>query len=130
MPSVIIAFFAPLAFLLAGTNYLQKRQAERKSQNLDRIANDLSRFINEGERLLARRSEDPLPIQDHNNWVEHIEGYLRKNLDESYIVRLNNHSGLVSYGDGSERSMFRVYIERRTRRLHEFISEINQRRNN
>ncbi len=86
----------------------------------------LARFIREGQQLRTRLNERPLPIQDHNEWVDHTGTYLQDNLGPAYEVRLNDFSGMVFYGDGSERSQMSKSIEGRLRRLHEFLHEINR----
>lgn len=91
-----------------------------------KLATELSAFITEGQQLRARLDENPLPIREHNEWVDRVGEFLKENVGVAYEVRLNDFSGMTFYGDGTERSNFSRSIEGRLRRLHEFISEIAQ----
>jgi hypothetical protein len=83
----------------------------------------LSVFAEQASSLAAKASEEPLPIEAHNEWVSRVEAYLGKELDASYAARFRNFSGMTFYGDGSPRSNYKNSLDGRTRRLHEFISE-------
>ncbi len=83
----------------------------------------LSGFIKEAQLLRKRLNENPLPIKDHNEWVERVNKYLKENLGSAYEVRFNDFSGMTFYGDNSEKSKMSRSLEGRSRRLHEFISE-------
>ena len=83
----------------------------------------LADLASQASSLIARASEDPLPIGDHNEWVSRAESYLRGELDASYAERFGNFSGMTLYGDGSARSNFKTSLDGRTRRLHEFMRE-------
>ena len=84
----------------------------------------LATFLAEAQRLRLRLNEKPLPITDHNAWVEKVAAYLQKHLGQAYVVRFSDFSGMTFYSDGSERSNMERAIEGRSRRLHEFISEL------
>lgn len=87
-------------------------------------ANEISAFIQEGQKLMNRREETPLPIEEHNAWVSRMETYLRKLRRADYAVRLNDFSGLTFYGDGSDKAKYSRAIDGRLRRLHEFLREL------
>jgi hypothetical protein len=74
--------------------------------------------------LRSRLNEQPLPIADHNAWVDGVRSYLRENLGADFEVRFSDFSGMVFYGDGSERSIMARSLEGRARRLNEFIAEL------
>lgn len=84
----------------------------------------ISDFIREGQALRARLREEPLPVQEHNDWVERMVGYFKQHKGRAYEVRLSDFSGMTFYGDGSERSRMGNSIDGRVRRMHEFISEL------
>lgn len=88
--------------------------------------NRLSEFIREGQTLRARSSENPLPIEDHNTWVDHNSSYLIGENKAPYETRLRDFSGMVFYVDGSEKSKYERSIDGRIRRLHEFLAEIQK----
>lgn len=111
--------FAIAAFVLVITDLI-RRYVPSKSIDPEKLAN----FIREGQDLAARLNENPLPIQEHDEWVERMVDYLKKHKEGGYDVRLNDFSGMVFYGDGSERSKMSRSIDGRLRRLHEFISEL------
>ena len=95
---------------------------ETQRDRSDRLAG----FIQEGQQLRERSKERPLPIQDHNDWVDRMAAYLRSTLGEAYEVRLSDFSGMTFYDSGSGESKFLKSIDGRLRRLHEFIREINR----
>lgn len=84
----------------------------------------LAQFVTEAQQLRKRLDEDPLPIADHNEWVERTSEYLRAHLGAAYEVRFSDFSGVVFYGDGSDRSQMSKSLEGRTRRLQEFLHEL------
>jgi len=85
---------------------------------------DLAEFIHMGKELHARSNEDPLPVEEHNDWVKRMNTYFLSHKGRGYEVRLSDFSGMTFYGDGSERSNFKKSIDGRLRRLHEFLSEL------
>ena len=87
-------------------------------------AQEISIFIEQGQRLMSRKDESPLPIEEHNVWVTGMETYFRKLGRADYAVRLSDFSGLTFYGDGSEKSQYSRAIDGRLRRLHEFLREL------
>src|SRR3990172_134250 len=84
---------------------------------------ELAAFIQEGQKLLGRKDESPLPIEAHNNWIERMEKHLKKQNRSDFVVRLSDFSGLTFFGDGSEKSKFVNSVDGRLRRLHEFMRE-------
>jgi hypothetical protein len=90
------------------------------------VRNQLSEFIKQAESLLHRQNEMPLPIKDHNDWTAAVEAYLRSTLDQSYVVRFGNFSGMTFFSDGSERATYRNSLDGRVRRLNEFIQEFRE----
>jgi hypothetical protein len=92
---------------------------ERQSPHAEKMAS----FIVEAQKLRDRLGETPLPVRDHNEWVERVNQYLKANLGVAYEVRFNDFSGMTFYGNGTDRSAMSRSLEGRSRRLHEFISE-------
>ena len=84
----------------------------------------LSGFIREGQELREHLEENPSQTEQHNAWVERINGYFLEQGAEDYAVRLNDFSGMTFYGDGSDRSQISNSITGRCQRLQEFIAEI------
>jgi hypothetical protein len=116
------------AFALSGVITLLAEWFRRHlSTGVD--ANAVSAFIEEGRRLMSRQMESPLPVQDHNEWVERMDSYFRKLGRHDFAVRLGDFSGFTFYGDGSERSRYSMGIDGRLRRLHEFLRELSQKEN-
>jgi hypothetical protein len=85
---------------------------------------DLSGFIRDGQRLRERSREDPIPIAEHNAWVERMTAFFKTRKGHGYDVRLNDFSGMTFLGDESDRSKFERSIDGRIRRLHEFLKEL------
>ena len=90
------------------------------------IRERLAAFAEEATALAARSTEEPLPIQEHNDWVSKVEAFLRSELDSSYSARFSNFSGMTFFGDGSAKSNFRNSVDGRTRRIHEFMREYKE----
>ncbi len=116
-------------FSLAGATLLtlvavQLHRINDRATRLKAHRECLAEFMKEGESLLSRSDEDPLPTEQHDNWVARVELYLRENLDASYAARLGNFSGMTFYGDGSKKSNFKNAIGGRTSRLHQFLTEL------
>lgn len=84
----------------------------------------LAQFLLDAQALRNRIGETPLPIEEHNAWVDRMNSYFTEQNAEEYVVRLGDFSGMKFYGDGSERSRMSNSIDGRSRRLHEFIAEI------
>jgi hypothetical protein len=89
-----------------------------------RIVRNVARFVREGQQLRLRSRENPLPVAEHNEWVERMTTYFKSRNDGGYDVRLNDFSGMTFFSDGSERAKFENSIDGRIRRLHEFLKEI------
>lgn len=87
----------------------------------------LATFLSEAQGLRSRLNQQPLPIADHNAWVNRVGQYLNENLGPEFGVRFGDFSGMVFYGDGSERSQLSRSLEGRSRRLNEFIEELGRR---
>lgn len=94
---------------------------ERKQQT-EKLAN----FIKEAQSLGAQLNQTPLPIADHNAWVERVEVWLRGHLGAAYVVLFSDFSGMAFYGDGSDKSQMSRSLEGRSRRLREFIAELSR----
>jgi len=86
----------------------------------------LAEFVEEGQQLKGRLNENPLPVFEHNEWVDRMNNYFEENGGNEYKVRLSDFSGMRFYGDGSEKSSMSNSIEGRVRRLHEFMSELSK----
>jgi hypothetical protein len=93
-------------------------------RNFQQHQDQLAAFLIEAQQLRSRLNEDPLPIRDHNVWVERVSGFLRENLTGAHEIRFSDFSGMTFNGDGSERSNMSRSLEGRSRRLHEFLSEM------
>jgi hypothetical protein len=93
-------------------------------QNHQEHKDQLAAFIGEAQNLRKRLDEDPLPVRDHNEWVDRVKQYLKEHFGSAHEIRFGDFSGLTFYGDGSERSKFTQSLDGRSRRLHEFISEM------
>jgi hypothetical protein len=87
----------------------------------------LAAFLSEAQGLQSRLNEHPLPVAEHNAWVERVRQYLSQNLGAEFEVRFGDFSGMVFYGDGSERSQFSRSLDGRSRRLNQFIEELGRR---
>lgn len=112
------------AFALSGVVAAALAECFRRYLRTGVAAQELSAFIEQGQRLMNRKEENPLPIGEHNAWVEEMETYFGKFGRADYVVRLSDFSGLTFYGDGSEKSKYSNALDGRLRRLHEFLREV------
>ena len=109
--------------LLLGIGIARRAKSnEGKKQKLVYV-NTLAGFLSKGNELRALRDQDPLPIQEHNDWVEEVKGYLNESGKSYLVARFSDTSGITFFGDGSKRSEFSNSLTGRIQRLHEFISE-------
>ena len=113
------------AIFLAGVAIYLHRVSDRSVLNAP-LKRQLAIFLSEAQRLRSRLNEQPLPIVDYNDWVSRAGTYLRENLGPDFEVRFGDFSGMVFYGDGSERSKMSNSIDGRSRRLIEFMTELGR----
>lgn len=83
----------------------------------------LADFLREGHELHGRLGENPLPTEDHNVWIDRINGYLSEQGASDYVVRLSDFSGMTLLEDGSDRSRMSNSITGRCQRIREFLAE-------
>ena len=100
--------------------YSQYRDRKTNEDLIDRI----SCFIEDGQTIRRLADKEPLPIDKHNEWVSLVHEYFDDQKQRGYSVRFNDFSGLVFYGNGSEKSKLLNSIEGRITRLAEFVSEL------
>ena len=86
----------------------------------------LASFLSEAQSLQSRLNEQPLPLAEHNAWVDRVCQYLSQNLGAEFGVRFGDFSGMVFYGDSSERSQLSRSLDGRSRRLNQFIEELGR----
>jgi hypothetical protein len=84
----------------------------------------LAAFLFEAQKLRARKNEDPLPIAEHNDWVDRVNAYLREVFGKAHEARFSDFSGMVFHGEGTDRSNYDHSLDGRSRRLHQFLSEL------
>lgn len=120
--ATILGGIAAIAYFWDKWRGKQKWTETEKDRHIEKLAN----FLAEAQRLRERLNEVPLPIKDHNDWVDRVSEYLKQYFGRAYEVRFSDFSGMTFYGDGSERSKMSRSIEGRSRRLNEFISELTR----
>jgi len=117
-PLFVVAAIVPLLVI----QFIQRRLP---SPGVD--PEKLAEFMREGQALRGRLDEDPLPIQEHNDWVDRMNAYFRKHPGRGYETRLSDFTGMTFYAGINvprERRKMSKSLDGRTRRLHEFISEL------
>ena len=128
----VLAWTLGIATILGGlaavAYFWDKWRDKRKWTEKDkqRYRGQLAAFLTEAQQLRTRLDEVPLPIGEHNAWVDRVGEYLRDNLGKAYEVRFSDFSGMTFYGDGSDRSRMSRSIEGRSRRLNEFMAELSR----
>lgn len=66
------------------------------------------------------------PTEKANQWIAQVSDFIAKNMDQSYVARFHNFSGITFYSDGSERSNVRNALQGRAQRLQEFLQELSK----
>jgi hypothetical protein len=75
--------------------------------------------------LCSRASCRRRTVGPHSNvWGDRVSQYLKGCFGNAHEVRFSDFSGMTFYGDGSERSKMSISLDGRSRRLHEFMSEL------
>ena len=119
-----------IAFKAAyGESRVRELTGEINSQEKKKkIRLSLGKFIDEGRAIEAQCADEtrPPPSQETNFWAQRTEAFLRENLDESYISRYRDSSGMPmtanSISSVPHRNLWaQVYY--RVARLHEFWSD-------
>ena len=88
-------------------------------------------YMEEGRALMAAcaNQESDAPETESNEWATKVETFLAGTLDQSYIARFRNGSGLPMVGTTIWKPSHRnLWGELRVRiaRLQEFIKELSQ----
>jgi len=94
------------------------------------IREQLAAFVQEGMELrrLCANEGVPPPIQQADEWAMRTEAFLRDKLDESYVARFRNSSGLPltanSISSIPHRNLWGA-IYTRLARLNQFLEELS-----
>jgi len=112
--------------------YYTRVKAEAVSSTRRAIRYKLAGFVNEGLQLSNRcaNESEPAPVAEANQWAERTEAFLCTNLDESYVARFRNSSGLLPLTANSISSIPHkdlwggLYL--RLARLNEFLEELSK----
>ena len=83
-------------------------------------------YLQDCSALLNENQSGPPPTEKANQWIGQVSEFLAKDLDQSYVARFHNFSGITFFGDGSERSNVRNALEGRAQRLQEFLQELGK----
>lgn len=110
---------AASAVVLIGVAVLLQGLNDR-SVRFSRHRENLARFLNEAEDLFRVHNGRRIPEDAYKDWVVRTTTYLRDQLDESYVTRFGNFSGMTFFSGGGPE---RIALEGHCRRLHEFIRE-------
>ena len=122
----VFALLSALATVALTVVAIQLHRVNDRGARFREFREKLAAFAGQASSLSARAVEEPLPINSHNEWIASVDAYLRENLDESFVVRFGNFSGMTFYGDGSPKSNYKNSLDGRTRRLHEFIRDFSE----
>jgi len=122
-PTDLKGFTLLITVMLLGIGIARRSSANENEKKKQEYAIILSGFIVKGNEIRSKINSDPLPIQEHNEWVEEIRNYLNKSGKPHCVARFNDCSDMTFYGDGSERSNLGKSFTGRITRLHEFIKE-------
>jgi hypothetical protein len=119
-PRMLAEHETEIAALQALQDSAGKRRATREA---------LGDLLSEGHALIARCSDEttPAPQDEANDWSARVEAVFRGRLDESYVARFHDESGLpltaTSIYSAPHRNLWSA-ISSRNARLQEFIREV------
>ena len=122
----LFAWLSVAAAVVLAVVAVQLHRLNDREARFRKIREKLAAFAEEAAVLVGRHIEEPLPIQEHNDWVSRVEAFLRSELDSSYRARFSNFSGMTFYGGGSAKSTYKNSVDGRTRRIHEFMREFSE----
>ena len=122
----LFAWLSVAAAAVLAVVAVQLQRVNDRDARFREVREKLAAFAKEAAALAARSLEDPLPIQEHNDWVSRVEAFLGSELDSSFTTRFGSFSGMRFYGDGSPKSRYRNSVDGRTRRIHEFMREFGE----
>jgi hypothetical protein len=113
----------------AGLWYAQYVTPKAEVAHNKMIRESIGQYIGTGRALMDKfgRNEMPMPIADEVGWISITENFLRTNLDESYVNRFNDVSGLGSVtgvGTDAPHSVHYNNIYLKITRLEEFSHEL------
>jgi hypothetical protein len=92
---------------VAGTFYSQYQivsaaNADKAAANAEKarhvmIREGVGRYIGLGQAIMEEfaRNQMPMPIMDEVGWVSNVDDFLRTNLNNSYVNRFHDNSGLA-----------------------------------
>lgn len=110
---------AAAAVVLAAVAVFLQRLNDR-SVRFAGYRENLARILNEAENLFRVHKGGRIPEDAFKEWVLRATTYLREQLDESYVARFRNFSGMTFFsGSGPEKNA----LDGHCRRLHEFMRE-------
>jgi hypothetical protein len=95
----VLAWTLGIATILGGlaavAYFWDKWRDKRKwtGKEKQRYREHLSAFLTEAAQLRTRLDEAPLPIGEHNAWVDLVGKYLHDNLGKAYTAKSPIHSG-------------------------------------
>lgn len=113
---------AAAAVVLATVAVLLQRLNDRNVR-FSGYRENLARLLNEAEALFRAHNGQRIPEDAYKDWVARATKYLREQLDESYVARFGNFSGMTFFsGSGPEKNA----LDGHCRRLHEFIREFTE----
>lgn len=92
--SIVITAAAIYCTVHAQTVFLEKQQNERL--HVIAVRDQLAEFIKTGLSIQEKieKSDDQKTFDEAKAWAEKVESYLETALGKSYVVRLNDNSGL------------------------------------
>ena len=125
---LVFAFEAPRGRFLRLLGY-KSAAVPSSASTVDirrRHADRLAAFLVEAQVMRSVDKQLSIPVAEHNAWVTRVSQYLGEHLGVSYEVRFSDFSGMTFYGDGSERFQYAKSLDGRSRRLNEFIAELNK----
>jgi hypothetical protein len=121
--------FAAIVATFCSQHEVLSAQAAEKAHRAE-VRQAIGKFIEKGN-VLKRRCEhisSPIPLDDANAWKGRVEQYLHKELDDSFVIRFRDRSGILqsemlSKGDDAHVGMWSAFYYFVTR-LEQFSQEL------
>jgi hypothetical protein len=138
----VILFLTGVVCIIFSSYWIWKveREARIKAEELvnnrenrKNVRMALSAFLMDGQTLMSRCDDQtvPPPNDDANAWQQETETFLLNSLDESYIVRFRDGSGIMPAVRVQRELPSLPHVNlwsklyKRVVRLHEFITELS-----
>ena len=126
--SYLLGGVAVIATFYSQHEIVAARDAE--AEHRIKIREEIGSYVAEGDSLMDICADvtKPIPIYQTNEWAKRVEAFLSTNLDQSYVNRFRDWTGILPTspaGLGGEHRDWYAYIYNRISRLEQFSQQLS-----